>query len=62
MSPEEKTKYLQQLAEEQRKAMQEQRKAAEEQEAFAMRQALGANDEQWKVIEPKSSVTESWRS
>jgi len=53
MSPEEKIKYFQQLAEEQRKAMQEQRKAAEEQEAFAMRQALGANDEQWRVIEPR---------
>ena len=45
MSHEEKMKYFQQLAEEQRKAM-------EEQEAIAMQQALGASDEQWKVIEP----------
>jgi len=61
MSPEEKTKYLQQLAEEQRKAMQEQRKAAEEQEAFAMRQALGANDEQWRVIEPRLKKVKRYR-
>ena len=53
MSPEEKMQYFQELAEEQRKAMQEQRKAAEEQEAIAMQQALGVNDEQWKVIEPR---------
>ena len=46
MSPEEKTMYFQQLLEEQHKAM-------EEQEAIAMQQALGADDKQWKVIEPR---------
>jgi len=54
MSPEEKVKYFQQLAE-------EQRKAAEEQEAFAMQQALGASDEQWKVIEPRLKKVKHYR-
>jgi len=61
MSPEEKMQYFQELAEEQRKAMQEQRKAAEEQEAIAMRQALGANDEQWRVIEPRLKKVKRYR-
>jgi hypothetical protein len=54
MSQEEKMKYFQQLAE-------EQRKAAEEQEAFAMQQALGANDEQWNVIEPRLKKVKRYR-
>jgi hypothetical protein len=54
MSPEEKMKYFQQLAE-------QQRKAAEEQEAIAMQQALGANDEQWKVIEPRLKKVKHYR-
>lgn len=54
MSPEEKMQYFQQLAD-------EQRKAAEEQEAIAMQQALGANDEQWKVIEPKLKKVKHYR-
>jgi hypothetical protein len=54
MSPEEKTKYFQELAE-------EQRKAAEEQEAIAMQQTLGADDEQWKVIEPKLKKVKHYR-
>ena len=54
MSPEEKMQYFQQLAE-------EQRKAAEEQEAIAMQQSLGANDEQWKVIEPKLKKVKHYR-
>jgi hypothetical protein len=54
MSPEEKMQYFQQLAE-------EQRKAAEEQEAFAMQQALGANDEQWNVIEPRLKKVKHYR-
>jgi hypothetical protein len=54
MSPEEKMKYFQQLAE-------EQRKAAEEQEAIAMQQTLGANDEQWKVIEPRLKKVKYYR-
>jgi len=61
MSHEEKMQYFQQLAEEQRKAMQEQRKAAEQQEAIAMRQALGASDEQWKVIEPRLKKVKHYR-
>jgi hypothetical protein len=54
MSPEEKTKYFQQLLEEQRKAM-------EEQEAFAMRHALGADDKQWKIIEPRLKKVKHYR-
>ena len=54
MSPEEKTKYFQQLAE-------EQRKAAEEQEDIAMQQILGVNDEQWKVIEPRLKKVKYYR-
>ena len=47
MSPEEKMKYFQQLA--------------EEQEAIAMQQALGANDKQWKIIEPKLKKVKHYR-
>jgi hypothetical protein len=54
MSHEEKMKYFQQLAEEQRKAM-------EEQEAVAMQQALGANNQQWKIIEPKLKKVRHYR-
>jgi hypothetical protein len=54
MSPEEKMQYFQQLAEEQRKTM-------EQQEAIAMQQALGANDEQWKVIEPRLKKVKRYR-
>jgi len=54
MSPEEKMQYFQQLGE-------QQRKAAEQQEAFAMRQALGANDEQWKVVEPRLKKVKHFR-
>ena len=54
MSPEEKTKYFQQLLEEQRKAM-------EEQEAIAMQQALGADDKQWKVIQPRLKKVKHFR-
>ena len=54
MSPEEKMQYFQQLAEEQHKAM-------EEQEAIAMQQALGVDDEQWKVIEPRLKKVKHYR-
>jgi hypothetical protein len=54
MSPEEKMQYFRQLAE-------EQRKAAEEQEVIAMRQTLGVNDEQWKVIEPRLKKVKYYR-
>jgi flagellar biosynthesis chaperone FliJ len=54
MSPEEKTRYFQQLLE-------DQRKAAEEQEAIAMQQALGADERQWKTIEPKLRKVKSYR-
>jgi hypothetical protein len=54
MSHEEKMRYFQQLAE-------EQRKAAEEQEAIAMQQALGVDDEQWKVIEPRLKKVKHYR-
>ena len=54
MSHEEKMNYFQQLAEEQRQAM-------EQQESIAMQQALGANDEQWKVIEPRLKKVKQYR-
>ena len=54
MSHEEKMKYFRQLAE-------EQRKAAEEQEAIAMQQTLDANDQQWKVIEPRLKKVKRYR-
>jgi len=54
MSPEEKTKYFQELLE-------EQRRVAEEQEALAMQQALGVDEKQWKVIEPKLKKVKSYR-
>ncbi|NQT02338.1 MAG: hypothetical protein HQ580_09960 [Planctomycetes bacterium] len=46
MNPEEKVRYFQKIAEEQRRII-------EEQEALAMQQALGADEQQWRVIEPK---------
>ena len=61
MSPEEKMKYFQQLTEERRKAMEQQRKAMEQQEAIAMQQALGASDEQWKIIEPRLKKVKRYR-
>ena len=61
MSHEEKMQYFQQLAEEQRKAMEQQRKVMEEQEAIAMQQALGAKDEQWKIIEPRLKKVKHYR-
>ncbi|HCO95425.1 MAG TPA: hypothetical protein DIU00_15995 [Phycisphaerales bacterium] len=54
MSHEEKMRYFQQLAEEQRKAM-------EQQESIAMQQALGADDQQWKVIEPRLKKVKRYR-
>ena len=54
MNPEEKMKYFQEFAE-------QQRKAAEEQEALAMQQALGADNKQWKVIEPKLKKVKHYR-
>jgi hypothetical protein len=54
MSHEEKMKYFQDLGEEQRKAM-------EEQETIAMQQALGADNKQWKVIEPKLKKVKRYR-
>ncbi len=54
MSHEEKMQYFQQLAEEQCKAM-------EEQQAIAMQQALGADDKQWKIIEPRLKKVKRYR-
>ena len=61
MSHEERMQYFQQLAEERRKALEEQRKAMEEQEAIVMQQALGASDEQWKIIEPRLKKVKRYR-
>jgi len=61
MSHEERMQYFQQLAEERRKALEEQRKAMEQQEAIAMQQTLGANDEQWKIIEPRLKKVKRYR-
>ena len=54
MSPQEKMAYMQQFLEQQRKAM-------EEQEALAMKQTLGADDKQWKIIEPKLKKVKHYR-
>ncbi|MHC4326284.1 MAG: hypothetical protein ACYSUX_18590, partial [Planctomycetota bacterium] len=54
MTPEEKTKYFQQLLEQQRKAM-------EQQQAIAMQQALGADEKQWKIIEPRLKKVKHYR-
>jgi len=54
MSPEEKTKYFQQFFEEQHEAM-------EQQESIAMQQALGADDKQWKIIEPRLKKVKRYR-
>ncbi|MHC4203528.1 MAG: hypothetical protein ACYSTT_02675 [Planctomycetota bacterium] len=54
MSHEEKMQYFRQLLEQQRKAM-------EKQEAIAMQQALGADDKQWKVIEPRLKKVKRYR-
>lgn len=54
MSPEEKMQYFQQLAEEQRKVM-------EHQEAIAMQQTLGADEKQWKIIEPRLNKVKHYR-
>ena len=54
MTPEEKIKYMQELAEEQRKAM-------EEQEALAMQQTLGVDEQQWKIIAPKLKRVKHYR-
>jgi len=61
MSHEERMQYFQQLVVERRKALEEQRKAMEEQEAIAMQQALGASDEQWKIIEPRLKKVKHYR-
>lgn len=54
MSPEEKMRYFQKLAAEQRRII-------EEQEAMAMQQALGADEQQWKVIQPKLKRVQAYR-
>jgi hypothetical protein len=54
MSPEEKMRYFQELAEKQRKMI-------EEQEALAMQQALGADEQQWRRIEPRLKKVKAYR-
>jgi hypothetical protein len=54
MSPEEKMRYFQELAEKQRRVI-------EEQEALAMQQALGADERQWKIIQPKLKRVKAYR-
>lgn len=54
MSPEEKMRYFQKFAEKQRRMI-------EEQEAMAMQQALGADEQQWRVIEPKLKKVRAYR-
>ena len=46
MSPEEKMRYFQEIAEQQRKMI-------EEQEDLSMQQALGADEQQWRRIKPR---------
>jgi hypothetical protein len=54
MNPEEKMRYFQKFAEEQRRII-------EEQEDLAMQQALGADEQQWRVIEPKLKRVRAYR-
>jgi hypothetical protein len=54
MNPEEKMRYLQKFAAEQRRVI-------EEQEALAMQQALGADERQWKIIQPKLKRVKAYR-
>jgi len=54
MSPEEKVRHFQKLAEEQRRII-------EEQEALAMQQALGADEQQWRIIRPKLKRVQAYR-
>ena len=54
MSPEEKMRYFQELAEKQRRMI-------EEQESLAMQQALGADERQWKIIQPKLKRVKAYR-
>jgi hypothetical protein len=54
MNPEEKMRYFQKFAAEQRRVI-------EEQEALAMQQALGADEQQWKIIQPKLKRVKAYR-
>jgi hypothetical protein len=54
MSPEEKMRYFQEIAEQQRRMI-------EEQQALAMQQALWADERQWEVIEPKLKKVQALR-
>ncbi len=54
MSPEEKMRYFQEFAAEQRRII-------EQQEALAMQQALGADERQWKIIQPKLKRVQAYR-
>ena len=54
MSPEEKMRYFQEIAAQQRRVI-------EEQEDLAMQQALGADERQWKIIRPKLKRVKAYR-
>lgn len=54
MSPQERIKQFQKMAEEQRKWI-------EEQQTQAMQQALGVDERQWKIIEPKLKKVQACR-
>ena len=54
MSPEEKMRYFQEIAEQQRRII-------EQQEDLAMQQALGADEQQWRRIEPRLKKVKAYR-
>jgi len=54
MSPEEKMRYFQEIAEKQRRMI-------EEQEDQAMQQALGADEQQWRRIKPRLKKVKAYR-
>jgi len=54
MSPQERIKHFQKMAEDQRKWI-------EEQQTRAMQQALGVDERQWKIIEPKLKKVQAYR-
>jgi hypothetical protein len=61
MSPQERAMYFRRKTEEQYRKIEEFRKMAEQQEAQAIKQSLGADEQQWKIIEPKLKKVRTYR-
>lgn len=61
MSPQERAMYFRRKTEEQYRKIEQYRKMAEEQEAQAIKQSLGVNEQQWRIIEPKLKKVRTYR-